>query len=205
MCPHISFHWIKRLVSYLGGVLSNTLRFSVCAPSSPGMTRKLSVAISSIRQILGLNTSGTELRVRDDRIGKINTKLMRLACARTMPKPSQDYFEFIAHKDRRMRFYSRWIGWDKRGQEVRVPSLMNASYRVPNLRGRLDAPVYVIETRAQLLAWRHMAYVVQELAERELRPAFDRVRDVVPDIREEFIDLEEDYTHNYATWYPSGK
>ncbi|KFE47901.1 MULTISPECIES: hypothetical protein [Pseudomonas] len=148
-------------------------------------------------------------KLSDDRIGKINTKLMRLACARTMPKPSRDYFEFIAHKDRRMRFYSHWIGWDKRGQEVRVPSLMNASYRVPNLRERLDAPIYIIETRPQLLAWRHkwqgMAYVVQELAERELRPAFDREPDVVPGVREEVIDLEEDYTHNYATWYPSGK
>lgn len=149
------------------------------------------------------------VKLSDDRLGNIDTKLMRLICARTMPRPSRDYFEFIAHKDRRMRFYSHWIGWDKRGQEVRVPSLMNAPYRVPNLRERLDAPVYVIETRAQLLAWRNkwrgMAYVVQELAERELRPAFDRERDVVHDIRDEDIDLEEDYTHNYATWYPSGK
>ncbi|WP_191486769.1 hypothetical protein [Pseudomonas sp. FEN] len=148
-------------------------------------------------------------KLSDDRIGKINTKLMRLACARTMPRSSRNYFEFIANNDRRMRFYSHWIGWDKRGQEVRVPSLMNASYRVPNLRERLDAPVYVIETPAQLLAWRNkwrgMAYVAQELAERELRPAFDRERDVVHDIRDEDIDLEEDYTHNYATWYPSGK
>lgn len=148
-------------------------------------------------------------KLSDDRIGKIDTKLMRMACARAMPKSSQAYFEFIAHKDRRMRFYSHWIGWDKRGQEVRVPSLMNASFRVPNLRERLDAPVYVIETRTQLRAWRYkwqgMAYVVQELAERELDPAFDRERDVVPGIRNDEIDLEEDYSHNYATWYPSGK
>lgn len=32
---------------------------------------------------------------------------------------------------------------------------MNASYRVPNLHEGLDAPVYVIETRPQLLAWCH--------------------------------------------------
>ncbi|MGO2707399.1 hypothetical protein ACTXN4_25750 [Pseudomonas helleri] len=93
--------------------------------------------------------------------------------------------------------------------EVLVPSLMNASYRVPNLHEGIDAPVYVIETRPQLLAWCHkwqgMAYVVQVLAERELRPAFDREPDVVPGIREKVIDLEEDYTHNYATWFPSGK
>lgn len=67
----------------------------------------------------------------------------------------------------------------------------------------------VIETRPQLLAWRHkwqgMAYVVQELAERELSPALGREPDVLSGIREEVIDLEEDYTHNYATWYPSGK
>ncbi|MCO7565509.1 hypothetical protein NJI34_24980 [Pseudomonas sp. S 311-6] len=145
----------------------------------------------------------------DDRIGKISTKLMRLACARAQPKPSKHYYEFIAHKDRRMRFYSHWIGWDMRGQEVRMPSLMNAPYRVPHLRERLAAPVYVIETRTQLIAWRHkwhgMAYIVSHEAERELCEAFDRQRDVVPGARNKDFDLEEDYSHNYATWYPSGK
>lgn len=144
-----------------------------------------------------------------DRIGKINTKLMRIACGRAMPRPSRRYYEFIAHRDRRMRFYSHWIGWDKRGQEVRVPSLMNAPYRVPNMREKLDAPVYVIETPAQLHAWRHkwqgMAYVAQYLAEIELRSAFNREQDVAPGIRDEDISLEEDYSHNYATWYPSRK
>lgn len=148
-------------------------------------------------------------KLSDDRIGKINTRLMRLACARALPRPSRHYYEFIAHKDRRMRFYSHWLGWDKRGQEVRVPRLMNAPYRVPDLRERLDAPVYVIETHAQLLAWRHkwqgMAYIAQQLAELELRPAFNRKQGVVPGIRSEDINLEEDYSHNYATWYPSRK
>jgi hypothetical protein len=148
-------------------------------------------------------------RLSDDRIGKINTTLMRLACARALPRLSRRYYEFIAHRDRRMRFYSHWIGWDARGHEVRVPSLMNASYRVPDLRERLDAPVYVIETPLQLLAWRHkwqgMAYIAQPLAELELRPAFNRKKDVLPRIRSEDIVEEEDYTHNYATWYPSRK
>lgn len=146
-------------------------------------------------------------KLSDDRIGKINTKLMRLACARALPGLNRRYYEFIAHKDRRMRFYSHWLGWDKCGQEVRVPSLMNAPYRVPDLRERLDAPVYVIETPAQLLAWRHkwqgMAYIAQPLAELELRPAFNRKQDVLPGIRSEDINLEEDYSDNYATWSPS--
>lgn len=151
----------------------------------------------------------TLAKLSDDRIGKINTKLLRLACARMMPKANQDYYEFIANKDRRMRFFSHWIGWDKRGKEVRVPSLINAPYCVPRFRERLDAPVYVIETREQLRAWQHkwhgMAYVNQPLAERELHLAFDREQDVMHDIRSEDIDRDEDYSHNYATWYPSGK
>lgn len=145
----------------------------------------------------------------DTRIGTTNTKLMRLGCARALPKPNRHYYEFIAHKERRMRFYSHWIGWDKNGCEVRVPSLMNASYRVQSLRERIAAPVYVLENGLQLRAWRHkwrgMAYIAKDLAKAEFNSAFNRDKDVVDDIPDEDINLEEDYSHNYATWYPSQK
>lgn len=187
--------------------------FKLLVRRSPSQGMSYSERLDAHAREIGFNSYQHFLlslaKLSDERIGNISTKLMRLACARTLPKPSHHYYEFIAHKDRRMRFYSHWIGWDKRGQEVRVPSTMNASYRVPNLRERLAAPVYVIENRKQLLAWRNkwrgMAYVLRAIAERELSPAFDREQDVVPGIRNEDIDLEEDYSHNYATWYPSGK
>lgn len=147
-------------------------------------------------------------RFSDDRIGKVSTKLMRRACARALPKPSETYYEFIAQRGRRIRFYSHWIGWDQRGQEVRVASSMRADYCVPMRREQLAAPVYIIETRTQLLAWRNkwqgMAYVSSELAKREMRQAFERDNEVIDGIRNKAFPIEEDFISNYATWYPVG-
>ncbi|HEJ4043551.1 hypothetical protein LER27_13895 [Pseudomonas aeruginosa] len=144
----------------------------------------------------------------DDQIGKISTKLMRLACAKALPKPNRAYFEFIAQRGRNMRFYSSWAGWDKRGQEVRVPRGLDGFYSVPRLREQLTAPVYVIETDRQLVAWRNkwhgMAYVPAALAREHMKEAFARYEAVVKGPRNEAFDLEEDFNSNYATWYPVG-
>lgn len=145
----------------------------------------------------------------DAQIGKYSTKLMRQACARVLPKPNVAYYEFISQRERRMRFYSLWAGWDKRGQEVRIPRGLDGAFAVPRLRERLDAPVYVIETDRQLVAWRSkwhgMAYVPAALAREHMKEAFARRESVVKGPRNEAYGLEEDFNDNYATWYPVGE
>jgi hypothetical protein len=145
----------------------------------------------------------------DNQIGNISTRLMRLACCKALPKPNKSYYEFIAQHERRMRFYSSWAGWDKRGQEVRVPRGLDGYHTVPRLRELLTAPVYVIETDRQLVAWRNkwcgMAYIPASLAREHMKEAFARYEAVVKGPRNEDYGLEEDFNNNYATWYPVGE
>lgn len=145
----------------------------------------------------------------DDQIGNFSTKIMRLACSKALPNPNKPYFEFVAEQGRRMRFYSEWAGWDKRGQEVRVPRDLNGAYSVPRLREQLEVPVYVIETDRQLVAWRHrwygMAYVSEALAREHMKEAFARYEAVFDGPWDKDYNLEEDFSSNYATWYPVGE
>lgn len=145
----------------------------------------------------------------DAQIGKYSTQLMRQACARVLPKPNVAYYEFISQRERRMRFYSLWAGWDQRGQEVRIPRGLDGAFAVPHLRERLDAPVYVIETDRQLVAWRSkwygMAYVPAALAREHMKAAFARREAVVRGPRNKAYGLEENFDDNYATWYPVGE
>jgi hypothetical protein len=140
----------------------------------------------------------------DDHIGNISTKLMRRACAVALPAPQKPYYLFVAQPELRMRFFSHWIGWDKRGQEVRTPS-----HAVFKRGGELSNPVYIIETDRQLVAWRNkwhgVAYVSAEPAHEHFKEAFARKAAIVEGPRNNAYDLEVNFNCNFSTWYPVGE
>ncbi|RPY30893.1 hypothetical protein IPC692_29335, partial [Pseudomonas aeruginosa] len=70
--------------------------------------------------------------------------------------------------------YSYWIGWDKKGNEVRVPRPIDGREQARKLRKLQPSPVFAIETEREFIAWNHLwfstAIVPPDLA-REFFPA----------------------------------
>ena len=60
-----------------------------------------------------------------DRLGEASLKLMRHICASRTPTLDCAYFEFLELGGGDFGYYSRWLGWDKEGEEVRVPRALN--------------------------------------------------------------------------------
>ena len=142
----------------------------------------------------------------EDLIGNISTTLMRRYCEVAQPKPGIAYFEFLSvNNDTRLRFYSQWAGWDEFGQEVRVPRSLNGE-SAPRLRKSLNKTVYIVENDRQLIAWRHrwhgLCYISEELCKNHMKEAFERNKAIVEGKRNEEFPLLDDFSDNYATWYP---
>ncbi|WP_455913919.1 hypothetical protein [Pseudomonas syringae] len=142
----------------------------------------------------------------EDLIGNISTTLMRRYCEVAQPKPGIAYFEFLSvNNDTRLRFYSQWAGWDEFGQEVRVPRSLNGE-SAPRLRKSLNKTVYIVENDRQLIAWRHrwhgLCYISEELCKNHMKEAFERNNAIVGGKRNEEFPLLDDFSDNYATWYP---
>lgn len=142
----------------------------------------------------------------EDLIGNISTTLMRRYCEVAQPKPGIAYFEFLSvNNDTRLRFYSQWAGWDEFGQEVRVPRSLNGQ-SAPRLRKSLNKTVYIVENDRQLIAWRHrwhgLCYISEELCKNHMKEAFERNKAIVEGKRNEEFPLLDDFSDNYATWYP---
>lgn len=143
----------------------------------------------------------------EDLIGNISTTLMRRYCEVAQPKPGIAYFEFLSvNNDTRLRFYSQWAGWDEFGQEVRVPRSLNGE-SAPRLRKSLNKTVYTVENDRQLIAWRHrwhgLCYISEELCKNHMKEAFERNKAIVEGKRNEEFPLLDDFSDNYATWYPA--
>lgn len=60
-------------------------------------------------------------RLPSDRLGGASLRLMRHICASRTPTLNCAYFEFMELGGGDFAYYSRWLGWDKEGEEVRVP------------------------------------------------------------------------------------
>jgi len=78
---------------------------------------------------------------------------MRRIAARRVQMQACSYYEFLAFEDGGHGFYSHWIGWDRHGDEVRVPRPYCGTDE--HLRRFVDFPVYVVESERELLAWRY--------------------------------------------------
>lgn len=113
-----------------------------------------------------------------EEFASVSLKLMREICAMRLPSDNTlPYFELLPLPSG-MGYYSQWIGWDKYGEEVRVPRPLAARNSVSNLRGLGRYPVYVIESERELIAWRSIwrsrAYVRAELAMEEFPAMFGK-------------------------------
>jgi hypothetical protein len=88
-----------------------------------------------------------------DRLGDYHTSLMKKICALRVPKEGVEHVRLSDYNGRSISFDSYFIGWDKHGNEVRVPETGHCSPAITDFRTFFDRPLYVIETEAELLAW----------------------------------------------------
>ncbi|UOD31634.1 hypothetical protein INH39_08105 [Massilia violaceinigra] len=113
-----------------------------------------------------------------EQFGKVSLKLMRLNCMRKLPSLDVPYFEFQAYSPNQISFYSEWAGWDKRGDEVRVPRKLCGRETATGLRKLAPYPVYVVESLRELLAWRYnwhsTALIPEKLAKEFFAFAFNK-------------------------------
>lgn len=115
-----------------------------------------------------------------DSLAAVSLGLMRRICEKRLPQsPNSRYYEFVP-LPRGMGYYSRWIGWDENGHEVREPRPLEGVHSVEWLRGVADFPVYVVESERELIAWRQVwrstAYLPETLARRHFSTCFDKRR-----------------------------
>lgn len=112
-----------------------------------------------------------------DAFGNISLRLMREICEKRLPEPGSTYYEFMRLPDG-VGFYSQWIGWDNKGDEVRVPRPLDGFASVPRLRAEVDHPVYVISNLDELTAWRLVwgksAYLPEQLAKAYFKTYFEK-------------------------------
>lgn len=113
-----------------------------------------------------------------DRIGKVNTRLMRKVCSLRLPIAERDYVYLTSYGHFSFGYYSQWIGWDCRGNEIRVPRADCFRDRVVVYREHFPDPVYVIETMNELLSWQFLwqanAIIPYELAEKAFKSLFNK-------------------------------
>lgn len=113
-----------------------------------------------------------------DRIGKVNTGLMRKICSLRLPITEKDYVYLTSYGHFSFGYYSDWIGWDCRGNEIRVPRGDCFRDRVEAYREVFLDPVYVIETKSELLSWQFLwkanAIIPYELAETAFKSLFNK-------------------------------
>lgn len=88
-----------------------------------------------------------------DRIGDFYLGLMQKICALRLPKEGVDHVRLNDCTWTSVGFDSYFIGWDKRGREVRVPTPGHGVFSAMDFRNVFDEPLYVIETEAEFHAW----------------------------------------------------
>lgn len=117
-------------------------------------------------------------RAPPDQFDNTSLRLMRKVCATRVPSLNCAYFEFHTLPDNGLGFYSYWIGWDKDGDEVRVPRPMDGRDCASKRRQFSGVPVYVVESKKELIAWQDIwgstALIPQDLAKRSFPWAFNK-------------------------------
>jgi hypothetical protein len=128
---------------------------------------------------------------------------MRQISLRRIPSLDCTYFEFMA-TGRHFGFCSYWIGWDKRGEEVRVPRPLIGAETAPSLRKMATHPIYVVESDKELLAWRYnwlsTALIPEQLAKRFFPFAFNKdfMVEKNPPLARIRARAKRDYSNNIA-------
>jgi hypothetical protein len=90
-----------------------------------------------------------------NQFGKVSLKLMQKICRSRLPTQDCPYFEFKVLPNNQIGFYSEWIGWDKKGDEVRAPRALDGVSTAKGLRELVNYPIYVVESPKEVTAWRY--------------------------------------------------
>lgn len=139
-----------------------------------------------------------------DQFGNLSLKVMRYVCERRLPQQDCAYYEFRVLPKRGIGFYSSWIGWDDRGEEVRVPRALKGVETARGLRKAMEDPVYVVETAQELSAWQYIwrstALIPASLAKEYFPKSFDKEKFVSPNPP---MDLVKRNTYRYLNNFAS--
>ena len=142
-------------------------------------------------------------RLPSDRFDKVSLKLMHQISVRRIPSHNCAYFEFMA-ADGNFGFYSHWIGWDRRGEEVRVPRPLTGAEAAAGLRKIAASPIYVVESDKELLAWRYnwlsTALIPEQLARKFFPFSFNKqfMVEKNPPLAKVRARMNRDYSNNIA-------
>jgi hypothetical protein len=125
-------------------------------------------------------------------LGNLSTKLMERVCASKLPSFNEPYYEFTPFPGG-LGYYSHWIGWDKNGNEVRVPRPLDAQHSVPAVRKLLKKTIYVIENKSEILPWQYLwrapAYISHSIATEFYPRFFSQEHLVDPDVPRKLVQL----------------
>lgn len=118
-----------------------------------------------------------------DRIGDFYSGLMQKICAMRVPNEDTLHVRLNHFDGRSISYDSYFIGWNKRGHEVRVPDPGHGRLSITGFRAVFPEPLYVIETQAEFLAWQWkwgaFAAVPVALAKAHFPSLFSMRREVV--------------------------
>jgi hypothetical protein len=155
-----------------------SLAISEPAPPELGYCQRLKFQA----QRLGYNDYHHVLRLfkrpTESTLNSLPIRLLKRVCAQQLPSRSDCAYVELYALGSKIGFYSSWIGWDKNGDEVRVPRRLDGPGTAAGLRSQSESPIYVIERDTELLAWRadwgSTAIVPEDLAKEHFRSLFDR-------------------------------
>jgi hypothetical protein len=135
-------------------------------------------------------------------IGDYCLALMKRICELRLPSQSCGYFEFMILPGSAVGYYSYWIGWDRRGNEVRVPRPLVGRETTIRLRNLGNSPIFVIESAKELAVWRHTwfstALIPEKLAREHFPLEFNKQMLVDADPPYEKIRANSPYDSNIA-------
>jgi hypothetical protein len=141
--------------------------------------------------------------IPQDSFAAISLGLMRRICEKRLPSlNNSSYYEFVPLPNG-VGYYSHWIGWDKFGEEVRVPRPLEGKTSVKKMREAVEHPIYVLESERELIAWqavwRSTAYVPEELAKANFPKSFNKQHLVSENPPLDLIKRKiRDYSSNFA-------
>lgn len=120
-------------------------------------------------------------KVPEDEFADVATALLQEICAMRLSDPGLLYYDFTAEFDS-VSFISEHLGYDKAGNEVRVPRLVTGDLKALQML-RNVGPLYVIANASELIAWRWFwggtAYLPEELAKAHFPRCFNQEHRVV--------------------------
>lgn len=131
-------------------------------------------------------------------LDNLSLRLVEYFCSTKLPSLNCPYYEFTPDRGS-VIYYSYWIGYDKNGEEVRIPRPLEGRDSVMMLRKHQQHPVYVVESEQELLTWlfrwNSKAYIPEKLAHKFFPRCFNKHHLVERDFDREMV-IKKSITRN---------